>query len=296
MKRKVLSEEKGSILAILAEGYSEHWLPSILKILKTAFIRTRSSRGHWGQQSYRLSMAENDSLLTGMTANSFKCHSATIGWYQVTYKKHGKRQQGWSALRGWCERIARLTVVKNHKDWTIEDWRKVIFSDESNLQLCPTLGHLMVRQRPGEDYKPQYLATTVKSGWSGGASARLESDRFVFVKDSRIKAILQENLRPSALTIFPNLKDWFFQQDNQDVDGGPPDHDPVMARRISRPEPHWKPLKCDQEEDGWSQAIKLHARSGIKSSNSSVKDWCRACCDSKSGLFHQILISELFLS
>ncbi len=45
-------------------------------------------------------------------------------------------------------------------------------------------------------------------------------------------------------------------QVNQGVDGGPPDQDPVMASPISRPEPHSKPLDCDQEEDGWSQAIK----------------------------------------
>lgn len=35
LKRKVLSEEKkGSILALLAEGYSEHQVASILKISK----------------------------------------------------------------------------------------------------------------------------------------------------------------------------------------------------------------------------------------------------------------------
>lgn len=44
-------------------------------------------------------------------------------------------------------------------------------------------------------------------------------------------------------------------QVNQGVDGGPPDQDPVMANPISRPQAHWKP-ECDQEEDGWSQAIK----------------------------------------
>ncbi len=57
------------------------------------------------------------------------------------------------------------------------------------------------------------------------------------------------------------------RQVNQSVDGGPPDQDPVMAGPISRPEPHWKPLECDQE----------HER-----------------CDCKSGLFIQILIYELF--
>ena len=45
-------------------------------------------------------------------------------------------------------------------------------------------------------------------------------------------------------------------QASKGVDGVPPDQDPVMASPISRPESHKKPLKCDQEEDGWSQAMK----------------------------------------
>ncbi len=49
------------------------------------------------------------------------------------------------------QRRARLRFAKDHKDWTVEDWSKVIFSYESNFQLCPTPGHLMldgVLERP----------------------------------------------------------------------------------------------------------------------------------------------------
>ena len=44
------------------------------------------------------------------------------------------------------QRRARLKFAKDHRDWTIEDWSKVNFS-ESNFQLCPTPGRLMVRRR-----------------------------------------------------------------------------------------------------------------------------------------------------
>ena len=80
LKRKVLSEEKkGSILALLAEGYSERHDASIHKISKTAVHKSRSSSRHWGQQSNRLAEGENDFPLTGMTANSFECRSTTVG-------------------------------------------------------------------------------------------------------------------------------------------------------------------------------------------------------------------------
>lgn len=85
------------------------------------------------------------------------------------------------------QRRAILRFEKVYKAWTIEDWSKVSFSDESNFQLFPTPGHLMFRHRPGEAYKPQCPAPTVAFGgglvMTWGASARLESGRFVFVKD-----------------------------------------------------------------------------------------------------------------
>ena len=71
-------------------------LPS-LKFIRRQFIRTRSSSRHWGQQSYRPAECENNILLTGMTVNSFECHSATVGWPPVTYRKNGKWQLSWSA-------------------------------------------------------------------------------------------------------------------------------------------------------------------------------------------------------
>ncbi|KAK1788811.1 hypothetical protein P4O66_002620 [Electrophorus voltai] len=46
------------------------------------------------------------------------------------------------------QRRARLKFAKDHKYWTIEDWSKVIFSDECSFQLCPTPGRVMDRM-PG---------------------------------------------------------------------------------------------------------------------------------------------------
>ncbi len=79
--------------------------------------------------------------------------------------------------------------LQDHKDWTVEDWSKVTFSDESRFQLCPTPG-LMVIWRPGQAYKP----TIVKFG---GESV-----------------MIWKNLLSTAPTMFPNSEDCFFQQDN----------------------------------------------------------------------------------
>ncbi len=158
-----------------------------------------------------------------MTANSFKCHSTTIGWHQVTYKMNGKWQLGWSAQRGWFktgwtlqgkvwkknfigvkQRRARLRFAKDHKDWTVEDWSKVIFSDESNFQLCPILGHLMA-------HKPQCLAPTVKFGrgsvmiWGcfikAGFGHICLCERCVKQVTYQVEVILEENFLHSVLTV-----------------------------------------------------------------------------------------------
>ena len=96
------------------------------------------------------------------------------------------------------------------------------------------------------------------------------------------KVVMDENMLPSFCSdIVPQIWGFVFpagqcsmphSQVNQGVDGGPPDQYPVMASPISRPEPHWKFLDFNQEEDG-SQAIKQSWAAF------NVKDWWRACQD-----------------
>ena len=67
------------------------------------------------------------------------------------------------------------------------------------------------------------------------------------MNQARYKIVLEENLLPFALTMFPNSEECFFpagqcsmphSQVSEGVDEGPPDQDPVMASPISRPESH----------------------------------------------------------
>uniref|UniRef100_A0A3B4YXX1 Transposase Tc1-like domain-containing protein n=1 Tax=Stegastes partitus TaxID=144197 RepID=A0A3B4YXX1_9TELE len=62
------------------------------------------------------------------------------------------------------QRKARLLFAGDHKDWSVDDLDKVLFCDESNFQLMPTSANLLVRRKPGEAYKPDYVAPAVKHG------------------------------------------------------------------------------------------------------------------------------------
>lgn len=58
----------------------------------------------------------------------------------------------------------RLRWAKDHLKWGVEDWKKVIFSDESTFELGPDLSSLYVRRPLGKAYESRYLLPTFKSG------------------------------------------------------------------------------------------------------------------------------------
>uniref|UniRef100_A0A8C7SD41 Tc1-like transposase DDE domain-containing protein n=1 Tax=Oncorhynchus mykiss TaxID=8022 RepID=A0A8C7SD41_ONCMY len=56
----------------------------------------------------------------------------------------------------------RLIFCKRYRDWTAEDWGKVIFSDESPFQLFGAFGKTLVRRRQVERYHQSCVMPTVK--------------------------------------------------------------------------------------------------------------------------------------
>ncbi|KAK1805232.1 hypothetical protein P4O66_019572, partial [Electrophorus voltai] len=103
---------------------------------------------------YAEEVAGNHCWLCGKNCNSEK------QWQQhITSEKHKERVfNSEDDQNCWQYRFPTGTfkVCERTGVWSS--------SDECNFQLCPTPGHIMVRQRPGEAYKPEYLTPTVKCG------------------------------------------------------------------------------------------------------------------------------------
>jgi len=59
---------------------------------------------------------------------------------------------------------ARLQFAKDHQNWTIEDWKKVAFSDESKFNLFGSDGRQHVRRPIGSRNDVRYQIPTVKHG------------------------------------------------------------------------------------------------------------------------------------
>ena len=55
----------------------------------------------------------------------------------------------------------RLAFAKKHRDWTIHQWSKNLFSDESNFQQF-VVRKRYVRRSPGKRYDDKYTVSTMK--------------------------------------------------------------------------------------------------------------------------------------
>ena len=59
-------------------------------------------------------------------------------------------------------RKARLNWARQHRHWTIDDWKRVVFSDEMKINLWHSDGIVYCWIRPGDPVQPFHLQQTVK--------------------------------------------------------------------------------------------------------------------------------------
>lgn len=102
--------------------------------------------------------------------------------------------------------MARLDFAKKYSYWNSDDWKKILFSDESKFQLFGTVGRQYVRRPAGTRYDSRYQIPTVKHGGGGvmvwgafsaqGVGPLVEinevMDRYIY------KNILEDHMLPYA--------------------------------------------------------------------------------------------------
>ncbi len=120
---------------------------------------------------------------------------------------------------GYSCRQRRLTWAKQKKNWTVAQWTKVLFSDESKF--CISFGNQGPRvwRKGGEAHSPSCLKSSVKFPqsvmiWCAMSSAGVGP--FCFLKTNVTAPVYQEMLEhfmlPSADQLFKDA-DFIFQQD-----------------------------------------------------------------------------------
>ena len=117
--------------------------------------------------------------------------------------------------------LAKLKWAKDHRDWTVEQWRSVIFSDESKFNMHGSDGKTYVRRRPGESFAQECLKRTVKHPqgqmvWgyiSSRGVGRLHMVTGTVNKDVYI-GILESKLMHTVTDHFGSARDCVFQDDS----------------------------------------------------------------------------------
>ena len=59
---------------------------------------------------------------------------------------------------------AHLDFAYAHKDWTLEDWKKVVWSDETKINHLGSDGHKWVWKKAGEGLSDRLVEGIVKFG------------------------------------------------------------------------------------------------------------------------------------
>jgi transposase len=120
------------------------------------------------------------------------------------------------------QRRKRVEWAKQHIGWTAEQWKKVIFSDESRISIFGQDGLQYVRRRTGEAHRPECCTPSMKHPVSvmlWGCMARDGMGRLQ-IMDGNVTArkyidtVLEKKLMSSAKDIFKvENPEFIFQQD-----------------------------------------------------------------------------------
>lgn len=117
---------------------------------------------------------------------------------------------------------ARLAWAKAHKDWTIDDWKRVIWSDETKINRFGSDGRHYTYKRLGERLQPKHVKQTVKHGGSSimiWGCITYDGPGYVTKIDNTMDKVLYQKILEEDLAL---TMDWYdynprkviFQHDN----------------------------------------------------------------------------------
>ncbi|GFX12869.1 transposable element Tcb1 transposase [Trichonephila clavipes] len=114
------------------------------------------------------------------------------------------------------QRKRRLTWARKHLLWTIKDWEKVIFSDESQFFISGNHSSVYVRGRTHEEFSPQCLKPTVKYPTKVMVWGCMSSHGVgrLYIASGKVKAMDYIEIPQNKLLPTARNQSWIFQDDN----------------------------------------------------------------------------------
>ena len=168
--KKLEPEENGQIMAYLNMKLPPGKIAKLVGCTSMTVIRKRNRLKEAGEQRNICTQSRRDAFttavqihrsLTGMNGKA-RCSVRTVRNVLIKNNLNGRVAARKPYLTA-AHKQARLHWAKAHKDWK-DEWRRVIFSDETSVQLIQRGGKRYCRWRPGERFRPSCLIPTVKHG------------------------------------------------------------------------------------------------------------------------------------
>jgi transposase len=230
--------EVGTTTAQVARNFKCH--PKAIRELKKKFISTGSVKDRPRSGRPRKTSSREDRRIKFTSLNNRKLTAKAMALKQdssftknrvsVSLIKRRLKAAGLPArvarkkpLLSEANIMRRYEWAKDHLNWTTEDWKKVLFSDESPFTLFQTGGKIYVRRRADEAYLPQCLNPTVKHGggsiniwsifsyWGQGPVKRIQG----IMDGAMYREILKHYMAPYLKKIkTKHCEEVIFQQDN----------------------------------------------------------------------------------
>ena len=207
---------------------------TVSRIRKKILPDTQKSSGGRPQ-----ALTEQDERTILRSISSGRCDIATEAWKNLTehqninisaqtvrniLKKNGMKAYVKAKKPLITQRHKKqcLEFAKKYKSWTVEDWRNIIFSDETEINRFRADGRKWCWKKPGSSLQPNHVKPTVKYGggslmvWSCmtthgvGNLVKIEG-----TMDSKLYCqILEEDLLESIEYYGLESQDIIFQHDN----------------------------------------------------------------------------------
>jgi transposase len=238
-------EQRAQVITLLEEGYSTHAVASRVGINQSTVVRIGKRKDDTGSNKDRYRSGRPRLLNKRDERNAVRLIStqqcSTAVEVQRELSSHHNTVVSAQTVRrvltrnGLCARVflnkaflskrhkaSRLSFAKKYKNWTVEDWRKVVWSDESKFQIFGSDGRKYCWKKPGEQLRDAHVNPTVKHGggsimvWSCMIS---QGPGFICKIDHGLDAelyqlILSDDLMESLKWYNISKKDMIFQHDN----------------------------------------------------------------------------------
>lgn len=251
--KTISTEKRNNIVALLDSGLSERAIALQLSVSRITVARVRSqvrpdAKRSQGGRTAKLTTATTRRLVRMITSgkadtatqltrelNSTTRLNVSADTVRRALKKAGMKSAGKvKKPRLLPHHIrARLDFAVGHKDWTVEDWKRIIWSDETKINRLGSDGRSWVWRKRGTALTSQHVKGTVNFG--GGSMMiwgcmTAQGIGFACRIDGRMDAelyttILRDEFMDSLEYYHLNRDEVIFQQDND------PKHTSRLARQ-----------------------------------------------------------------